>query len=146
MMRSALSHACCFDSGRCGCVCCHCVFKLLCALCGVSMPRHWQSCVVSFASWASRRVIKPFKVYFADVDIAGSSVVAVIGFGWSGFSHGQSWNDLPLLGQICRNIARIRLPRCSTDTPQQSVVVSLLFWNSSHGLDNIQWSRKVLPS
>ena len=56
---------------------------------GVSLPRHWQYCAVNFAGRASRSVTKLFEGHFADVDIAGSSVVTVIGFGRSGFNIRQ---------------------------------------------------------
>ena len=84
-------HTCCFDSGRCGCVCRHCVFKSFPAFHGVSLSRHWQSCAVNFAGWASRSVTTLFECHFADVDIAGSSVVTVTGFGRSGFNIRQLW-------------------------------------------------------
>ena len=49
----------------------------------------------------------------------------------------QLWDDKHLLKKICRNVAWVRLPGRSTDILQQSVVVSLLFRDSSHGLNNI---------
>ena len=130
--RPNLSHMCCFDSGRCGCVCCHCVIKSF--LCGVLLPRHWQSCAVNFAGWASCRVTKLFKVCSEVVDTAGSSVVTVIGFGRSGFNIRQLWDDQHRIRQICRNIGWIRLLRRFTDVLLLSVVVSLLLWYLSHGL------------
>ena len=39
------------------------------------------------------------------------------------------------LRQICRNVAWVRLPGRSMDILQPSVVISLLFWDSSHGLN-----------
>ena len=102
-----------------------------------SSSRHWQSCAVNVAGWASRRVTKLFEVCFADVDIAGSSVVVVVGFGWNKFNVWHLWDDQHLLGQIGRNINQVRLPRRSTDTLQQSMVVSLLIWDSSRRLRNV---------
>ena len=131
-----LPHTCCFDAGRCGCVCHRHIFKSFAAFRGVSPSRRRQSGTVNFAGWASRRATKLFKVSFADVDVAGSSAVAVVVFCWSRFNVWQLWDDQQWLRQICRNIAWVRLPRRSTDTLQQSVVVSLLFWDSSHRLDN----------
>ena len=103
----------------------------------VCLPGHWQSCAVNFASGTSRRVTKLFEVHFADVDTADSSVVTVIRFGRSKFNIWQLWDNQHRFKQICRNIAWVPLPRRSTDTLQQSVVVSLLFWDSSHGLDDM---------
>ena len=74
-----------------------------------------------------------FQGLFADVDVAGSFVVAVIRCGRSRINVWQLREDQHWLRQICRNIAWVRLPRRSTDILQQSVVTSLLFWDSSHG-------------
>ena len=41
------------------------------------------------------------------------------------------------LKQICRNVAWVRLPVRTVDNLQQSVIISLLFWDSSHGLKNL---------
>ena len=119
------------------CVCHHHVFKSFPAFRGVSLPRHRQSGAVDFAGWASCRVTNLFRVCCTDVDIAGLLVVAVIRFGRSRFNVWQIWDDQHRLRQISRNIAWVRLPRRSTDVLQQSVVVSLLFWDSSHGLNSI---------
>ena len=105
----SLSHTCCFDSGRCGCVGHHHVFKSFPAFRGVSLSRHRQSGTMSFAGWPSCRVTKLFTFCFADVDAVGSSVVTVIRFGrrvhvW------QLWDDQHWLKQICRNVAYVRLP------------------------------------
>ena len=132
-----LSHTCCFDSGRCGCVCPHYVLKSFLAFCGVSLPRHWQSGAVNFAGWASCRVTKTFQGLFYGCGHCGPFVVAVIGFGWSRNNVWLLWDDQHWLKQICRNIAWVRLLRRCTDTLQQSVVVSMLFWDSSHRLNNI---------
>ena len=43
--------------------------------------------------------------------------------------------DASWLRQICQDVAWIRLQGRSTDILQQSVVISLLFWVSSHGLN-----------
>ena len=64
-------------------------------------------------------------------------VVAVIRFGRSRVDVWQLWDDQHWLRQICRNVAWVRLPGRSTDILQQSVVVPLLFWDSSHGLNNV---------
>ena len=101
------------------------------------LSRHRQSGAVTFAGWTSCRVTKLFKVCFTDVDIAGSLVVAVIRSGRSRVNIWQLWDDQHWLRQICRNIAWVRLLGRSTDILQQSVVISLLFWDSSHGLNNI---------
>ena len=70
-------------------------------------------------------------------NVPGSFIVAVIRFGRSRVNVWQLWDDERWLRQICRNIARVRLPKLSTDILQQSVVKSLLFWDSSQGLNNI---------
>ena len=132
----SLSHTCCFDSGRCGCVCHHHIFKSFSAFRGVSLSRHRQSGTVNFAGWTSCRVTKLFKVCFTDVDIAGSFVVAVVRFGRSRINVWQLWDDQHGLKKIGRNIAWVRLPGRSMDFLQQSVVISLLIWVSSHGLNN----------
>ena len=79
----SLSHTCRFDSGRCGCVCHHHVLKSFLAFRGVSLSRYRQFGAVN--CW----VTKLFKVCFTDVDVAGSSVVAVVSFGWCGFNIKQ---------------------------------------------------------
>ena len=91
---------------------------------------------MNFASWTSCRVTKLFKVCFTDVDAADSSVVTVIRFGRSRVDVWQLWDDQHWLTQICRNVAWVRLLGRSTDILQQFVVISLLFWDSSHGLNN----------
>ena len=78
-----------------------------------------------------------FKVCFTDVDVAGPFVAAVICYGRSRFNACQLWDDQRRFKQICRNIAWVRLPRRSTDILQQSVIVSLLFLDSSHGSNNM---------
>ena len=98
-----------------------------------AVSRHRQSGTVNFAGWTSCRVTKLFKVCFTDVNVEGSFVVAVIRCGLSRFNVWQLWDDQ----QICRNIDLVRLPRRSTEILQQFVVVSLLFWDSTHGLNNI---------
>ena len=117
----SLSHMCCFDSARCGCVCHHYVFKSFPAFRGVSLSRHRQSGAVNFANWTSCHVTKLFEVCFTDVDIAGSLVVTVIRFGRSRVNVWQLWDDQQWLRQIFRNIAWVRLPGRSTHILQQSL-------------------------
>ena len=57
----------------------------------------------------------------------------VVGFGRSGFNVRQLWNDQYWFRQVSRYVTWVRLPG---DALQQSVIVSLLFWDSSHGLNN----------
>ena len=85
----------------------------------------------------SCRVTKSFKVYFADADVARSPVVIVIRLGRSRLNVKQLWDDQHRFRQICRNVAWVRLPGRSTYALQQSVVVSLLFWHSSRGLNDV---------
>ena len=90
---------------------------------------------MNFADWTSCRVTKLSKVCFTDVDAAGSSVVTVIRFGRNRVDVWQLWDDQHWLRQICRNVPSA--PVRSTDILQLSEVITLLFWNSSHGLNNI---------
>ena len=80
---------------------------------------------------------KSFDVYLADVGVARSSVVAVIRLGRSRFNVRQLWDDQHRFRQICRDVAWVRLPGRPTHALQQSVVVWLLFWHSSHGLNGL---------
>ena len=75
------------------CRCRHHVFESFSAFRNVFLSRHRGSSAVNFASWAPCRVTKNFKVYFADMDVAGSSVVTVIRLGRSRFNVRQLWDD-----------------------------------------------------
>ena len=112
-------------------------FKSLPTFRGVSLSTHRQSGTVNFAGWTSCRVTELFKVCFTDVDVAVSSVVTVLRFGRSRVDVWQMWDDQHWLRQICRNVAWVRLPGRSMDILQQSVVTPLLFWDSSHGSNNM---------
>ena len=68
-----------------------------------------------------------FKVYFADVDVAGSSVVTVIPLGRSRFNVRQLWDDQHRFKQILSKRRLGSAPSRFTHALQQSVVVSLLF-------------------
>ena len=68
----------------------------------------------------------------------GSFFVAVIRFGRSRVNVWQLWDDQHWLRQIRRNIDWVRLPGRSTDILQQSVIISLLLWDASHGVNNIR--------
>ena len=67
----------------------------------------------------------------------GFLVVAMILYGRSKVNVWQLWDDQHWLKQICPNIAWVRLSGRSTDSLQRSVVMSLHFWDSSRGLNNM---------
>ena len=85
----------------------------------------------------SCRVTKLFNVRFTDVDVAGSSVVTVIRFRRSRVDVWQLWDDQHWLRQICQNVAGFGSQGVPRTFCSQVWSYSLLFWDSSHGLNNI---------
>ena len=67
----------------------------------------------------------------------GPLVVTVVYLVGVGSTSGSCRSDQHWFRHVTRHVAWVWLPRCSTDALQQSEVASLLFWDSSRGLNNI---------